>query len=521
MGAGTTTDDQNGENNNGENNSDTENANKSGDNSLASLSISPGTLSPAFQYSTTSYTATVGDDVTSITVDAKPSNSKATVDSVTGHTDLKPGQNTVTIVVKAENGSTATYKIVVTRGGTDANAQEEETKENKEENPGENTEGDSEGIALNGHPFNLAAAIPADIVPQDFTKTTVTCKGQQVEGLKFDKASLLLVYLTTPSTEVKNTLAVYDEASGSFSPFRKVTIGDHYLILLDPPAETGLSSEYTQTTASMGGFENVPVFVTAGAAAANTEGTADTGDAANAEGTSAPVSASDFSLVYAVSSFGNMGWYQYDTVEESFQRYIQTESVQETPQETEDTSVEMQGLQNAYKDLEQQFNKKKEVSRKTTAVMIFIIAVLIIVIANLLLRGRRGGEESEEDLDYEEPKPRVRKRAYKEEEPDEEEPKSGIRRRIHKEEELDEEEPRSRIRRRTTKEPEEDDVWDDDRKETPKPKRAVSQETRPMVKPEPKPAVKAEPQPAGKPEPKSQPKPDIDDDFEVIDLEDL
>ena len=50
------------------------------------------------------------------------------------------------------------------------------------------------------------ATVPDDVIPQDFTKDTVTCQGQQVECLRFEKGTLTLVYLTTPSTEVKNTL---------------------------------------------------------------------------------------------------------------------------------------------------------------------------------------------------------------------------------------------------------------------------------------------------------------------------
>ncbi len=158
-----------------------DNANKSGDNSLSSLSISPGTLSPSFQYSETNYTASVAEDVTSVTVNAKPSNEKATVESITGQSDLKPGQNTVSVVVKAENGATATYKIVVTRGGEGGAA--EGTQETPEENQGEPTQGTSGGITINGHPFDLAATIPDEIVPKDFTKTSMACQGQQVEGL--------------------------------------------------------------------------------------------------------------------------------------------------------------------------------------------------------------------------------------------------------------------------------------------------------------------------------------------------
>ena len=72
-------------------------------------------MSPAFKGSTTKYTATVDNSVTSIAVSATPVNEKATIESVTGNTNLAVGANVVQIVVKAENGTTATYKITVTR----------------------------------------------------------------------------------------------------------------------------------------------------------------------------------------------------------------------------------------------------------------------------------------------------------------------------------------------------------------------------------------------------------------------
>ena len=365
-----------------------DNANKSEDNSLASLSISPGTLSPAFQYSQTNYTASVPEDVTSINVEAKPSHEKATVESITGQTDLKPGENTVNIVVKAENGTSATYKIIVTRGGEAKGEQEGNQDGSQQEKP--------EGITLNGNPFNLAPAIPDEVVPKDFTKITISCQGQQVEGLQFDKAPLKLVYLTTPSTEVKNTLAVYDEASGNFSQFRKVEIGEKYIILLDPPAETGLPAAYAQSAASVEGIENVPVFTSQ--------------------------DAPEFSLIYGASSFGNMGWYQYDGTEGFFQRYAQPAAVQQEPSEegAVDNSVELQSLQNAYKNLEEQLNERKTTSRRITAIMVFVIAVLVVVIVNLVLRGRQNREE--EDFFEEVPKQKKRRHAHTEKGPDDKRP---------------------------------------------------------------------------------------------------
>ena len=325
--------------------------------------------------------------------------------------------------MKAENGVTATYKIVVTREGTAEGNPEQGAGDLEQgaDNPpagGEapGTNDNQGGITINGHPFDLAASVPEDAVPQDFTKTTVTCQGQQVEGLKYDKGTLTLVYLTTPSAEVKNTLAVYEESSGVFYPFRRIAQGESsYLILLNPPVESGLPQEYAQTSQTIGAYEGVPVFARGGAApAAGGFQGAETEEGGNNAG------GSEFVLVYAASSFGNMGWYQYDAVESTFQRYQLTEvsasDKESEDEQTEEPSVEMQGLQNAYKSLEEQYNKKKDNSRKTTAVLIFLIAVLIIVVINLLLRGRRYEDDLEDEEEYEEPQRKMRKRTQRKQE---------------------------------------------------------------------------------------------------------
>ncbi len=392
---------------------------RSGDNSLSTLSISPGILSPEFKYSVINYTASVGADVTSVDVEAETSNAAAKILSITGNTDLQEGENTIRISVEAENGAPVTYQIVVTRGGasqdgeSEPDSQEGETQKDEDasqENGGEQEvqAGNPDGITINGHPFNLTETVPEDVIPKGFSVAEVTFKGQQVQGLQFDKEpSLKLLYLTTPSTEVKNTLAVCEESSGSVYPFRKVSIGKKYVILLDPPAEAGISEPYTQASVKIGKYEDVPVFEKEG---------------------------SEFSLVYAASSQGNIGWYQYDTVEKSFQRYVQDEAAASgLGMDDEESSAQMQGLRNAYKDLEEQYNNKKDSSRKTISVLAFVIAVLVIVIINLLLHRRRRDDEWEEDEEaFEAPKAKKRRNPRKdmafEEEPEPEDMPFGIRR---------------------------------------------------------------------------------------------
>lgn len=97
---------------------------KSSDSSLAHLGISPGSLTPAFSAGTHEYTTTVDANVTAISVAARPNHSKAVIAAVNGAKSLRPGTNTVKVIVEAENRSTTTYTITVICGSTSATTQQ-------------------------------------------------------------------------------------------------------------------------------------------------------------------------------------------------------------------------------------------------------------------------------------------------------------------------------------------------------------------------------------------------------------
>ena len=93
--------------------------------SLSSLSISGATLVPAFSRSVTSYTTTVPNSTDSVDVSATTSDGNASF-TINGGTNatvaLAVGDNTISIVVTAEDGTTTrTYTIVVTRASAVVN----------------------------------------------------------------------------------------------------------------------------------------------------------------------------------------------------------------------------------------------------------------------------------------------------------------------------------------------------------------------------------------------------------------
>ena len=114
----------------------------SADNSLEVLSLSAGTLSPDFTGKTVQYTATVPNDVTSVTVTATPVNEFATVQSITGNDNLQVGTNTIKVVVKAQNGALAQYTITLTReDGQTADQPADGTDGQTTDQPADGTDG--------------------------------------------------------------------------------------------------------------------------------------------------------------------------------------------------------------------------------------------------------------------------------------------------------------------------------------------------------------------------------------------
>lgn len=91
---------------------------------LSELLLSSGTLSPTFLADTTEYTASVPNDVSSLTVTASVTDSHAamTVNGIAAASgaasdaiSLNVGANTIPVVVTAQDGTTKTYTITVTR----------------------------------------------------------------------------------------------------------------------------------------------------------------------------------------------------------------------------------------------------------------------------------------------------------------------------------------------------------------------------------------------------------------------
>lgn len=355
------------------------NTKQSADNSLKSLTISPGTLSPSFSGSTTKYTATVGNDVTELAVSATPVNDKASVESVTGNTNLAVGNNDVKIVVKAENGVTATYTITVTRQATQTTAEEEETKEN-EDTPAVITEETLETVSVDGATYYISGDFSGENIPADFEETTITYHEKEYKGVHYNKGSVSMLYLIAAEEgNTSGSFFIYDEARDVLYPFVQMCHGEHYVIALLAPADYEMPDTWQQTSFTTVDGVKVTAYQILG---------------------EENESVSDFYTFYAINHDGTEGWYQYDAFEGTYQR-INTVVTEE--ESTSDSDLAY--LQEEYNKLSEQYKQEQAFSRNVIAIVIFVAAVLLIIIINLLVRRAEREtdfEDFEDDFDDEE-----------------------------------------------------------------------------------------------------------------------
>ena len=385
--------------NNNNTGSNTNTAALSADNSLKALTISPGTLSPAFKGSTTKYTATVDNSVTSIAVSATPVNEKATIESVTGNTNLAVGANVVQIVVKAENGTTATYKITVTRqaagttgsettttGGENGDSGNSDDGNDDSGDPGDTEEVDATetpvpaaDVVINNTTYHIADNFTEEQIPSDFTEATVNFRGAECRGLTFNKGTISLIYLETDNVDATTgRFFIYDETRDVVYDFMKFTAGESsYAIPLLAPLDSVLPESYVQVSLQM---------------PENTVMTAYQLPAEDGE------EASDFYIFYGVNQDGTEGWYQYDAAEGTYQRV--NGNITET---ADSSSDDLAALQSEYDELSKKYKDAKSFSRNMIAVLIFVLAIAVVIILNIVLFGRKkkGKDELLEDNDSE------------------------------------------------------------------------------------------------------------------------
>lgn len=342
-----------------------DNANKSSDNSLSSLTLSAGKLSPAFKYNITNYTAEVENDVTSVVVSAKANNENATVESVKGGEKLVVGSNKIQIVVKAENGVTATYVVNVTRKA----AGDDDKQKDSEKDEQQDGDLSQQYYEINGQKLYPATSIPKEVVPQDFEQGTMKLWEKDYPYLYNDKigSQICLLYLVDENKENGALYMVMDSAPYEAYPYVSFSSEFGYIVVVPDADETTLPAGYKAGTLDIEGKGSIGAYYYG----------KDKG----------------VCLVYAVNNEGNYGWYLYDVNERTYMRYLGNS-------EADREEIQVPGTEAQSGDVQKLESQNRMIFWAFLIVVLFLLIVIVILV--LSRRNRLEHPEEEEFEEFEE-----------------------------------------------------------------------------------------------------------------------
>lgn len=349
-------------NNTGEGSGGGNTTRKSADNSLRVLELSSGTLSPEFKYNTVNYTATVENSVTSVAVNARTSNAKATITSVEGGENLKVGENKIRISVQAENGVVAVYTITVTRKAEAAGPGESQNDPPDNPQPVDPT---GKSFEKDGKKLYMTAEIPAAVIPAGFTASETTLGGQSYPCLAdtFAGGKMRLLYLTDVNGTDGRLYLLSDSSEEKIYDFVNLRSENGFVIAL-PEGEGGAPKSYAMETCALEEKGSIDVWY------------------AGEE--------KDFPIFYGVNQAGAGGWYRLDKKELTYMRYVQQEETgkpsSEKPVQTDDSRTEI--------------NRLKTQNALIIGIAAIIVIMLLIVIAFLILQRGKSVQKKDEDLEF-------------------------------------------------------------------------------------------------------------------------
>ncbi len=230
---------------------------------LSNLQVSPGTLAPAFNADTTSYTVTVPETTTEVTIAATSQSSKATV-NVSGGKDLKLGDNEAKVVVMSESGATMVYTLNIICG-------------------------EPEKITIGGVDNTINESFTDEQIPVGFVRDKITYNEREYEALKMETSDLILVNLQNASG---NDFYIYNSGKNEFYNFVQIQFSEGKYVIPLAMEEMADFADYKTTVITL-----------------------------QEKAFDAWEINEDYSLIRAMNEAGEVIVYQYDKVDGTLQRY--------------------------------------------------------------------------------------------------------------------------------------------------------------------------------------------------------
>jgi len=239
---------------------------KSSNNYLKSLSVEGYELSPNFLQDNSEYNLIVPNEVRKIKLNATKADSRSSITGI-GEIELEEGENQLIVAVKAENGATREYVINITV-----------------------SELDPIKVIVDGKELSVVRKKDLLTAPSTFIESTTIINGETVPSLTSDITGYTVVGLRDEGGNIN--LYIYDEETSTYRIYRELKIDG---LILHPLTTNETIKGYIDTVVTIDGVEYK-------AFKKNNN--------------------SEYYVIYGINTVsGKSGWYVYDKVENTLQRF--------------------------------------------------------------------------------------------------------------------------------------------------------------------------------------------------------
>ncbi|MCM1160372.1 MAG: hypothetical protein NC412_04025 [Roseburia sp.] len=347
---------------------------------LKLLNLYPGELSPSFSPDITEYQFLLEDkNMASVGLDVEARDKKAKVIAMSGFSNLRIGENLAVLTVKAEDGTTKSYRIKIIREQGEVKAEQVEAPEPVSE----------QGyIATGQENFVVHSSFPDELLPDGCLKVEYIYKGNYIEAAYFEEGELMLLYASNQDGG-NGDFYVYYSGSNEFFGFVPIRSSNGLVVFpVQYPTGIPIPNYFVEASVELEGKAVAGYLVSESAFSDEQEYT----DMEIEEEETSYVlpEYTDYFLFFGISSNGNKGWYLYDTIENTCQRYLDlTTDMNETVFDEENYVV---------------YKKKSQQRMILICILLFLLLLSLVIMLNQFLKIRelKGDEDEEEDENDEE-----------------------------------------------------------------------------------------------------------------------
>jgi hypothetical protein len=217
----------------------------SADNNLKDLTVyvedengntTNGWFWPAFNKDTTQYYLNVDGNAKKLAITANANSGTSTVSL--NNPELVVGNNNITITVKAQDGSTKTYVIAVTKAEKATERETESESQTESKNPDETTGGDqntsNKKVTIGNKTYTITDYNNEMTLPEGYEIVDYDYKGNNIKALKGLGTGLILVAFVDDTSNIKSF--VYDETADDFYKFITANVKSAQYVLVDMPS---------------------------------------------------------------------------------------------------------------------------------------------------------------------------------------------------------------------------------------------------------------------------------------------